>query len=147
MSKGMRFTEEWYETHLAKQKTAGAGAREQALPRRTQVPAPAAQSAPKAPKYRNEKRVVDGIVFDSIKEARYYEQLKLQKAAGEILDFVRQVSVPLSIRSRRRMRLDFVVFMPDGSVRWIDVKGFVTKDWTIKRDELEANTPIRVEVA
>lgn len=38
-------------------------------------------------KYNNEKTEVDGIIFDSKKEARYYETLKILKRAGEIKDF------------------------------------------------------------
>lgn len=42
-------------------------------------------------KYRNQKTVVDGMLFDSQKEANYYCELKLQKRAGEIVDFFLQV--------------------------------------------------------
>lgn len=97
----------------------------------------------KPSKYRNVKTVVDGTTFDSKKEVAYFQQLNLRKAAGEILGFVRQVSVPIG-KSKRRLRLDFVVFNLDGTVEWIDVKGMQTPNFQIKRDELEANTPIRV---
>lgn len=43
--------------------------------------------AKKKNKYRNIKTTVDGIEFDSRKEADYYCQLKLLKRAGEIKDF------------------------------------------------------------
>jgi hypothetical protein len=42
-------------------------------------------------KYRNQKTVVDGRMFDSKKEADYYCDLKLQKQAGLIIDFLCQV--------------------------------------------------------
>jgi hypothetical protein len=35
-------------------------------------------------KYRNVKTVVDGVVFDSKKEAKRYQELKLMEKAGEI---------------------------------------------------------------
>jgi hypothetical protein len=41
-------------------------------------------------KYRNNKVVVDGIEFDSGKEARRWAVLKLQLAAGQITDLRRQ---------------------------------------------------------
>jgi hypothetical protein len=38
-------------------------------------------------KYHNVKQVVDGITFDSKREAEYYLQLKLLQKAGEVIDF------------------------------------------------------------
>ena len=42
-------------------------------------------------KYGNKKTVVDGITFDSRKEAKRYQELKLLEKAGEIKDLRRQV--------------------------------------------------------
>jgi hypothetical protein len=42
-------------------------------------------------KYRAKKTEVDGQIFDSLKEANHYCQLKLEKQQGEIIDFFRQV--------------------------------------------------------
>lgn len=42
-------------------------------------------------KYGNKKVTIGGIVFDSKKEAEYYEQLCLRQACGEISDLQRQV--------------------------------------------------------
>ena len=38
-------------------------------------------------KYRNTKKTIDDIVFDSEKEAKYYKQLMLLKKAKEITEF------------------------------------------------------------
>jgi len=46
-------------------------------------------------KYGNKKTVVDGIVFDSKKEANRYCELKLLEKAGEIRDLKRQVKFVL----------------------------------------------------
>lgn len=46
-------------------------------------------------KYHNKKVVADGIKFDSAKEARRYQELKLLEAAGEITDLRRQVRYEL----------------------------------------------------
>lgn len=46
-------------------------------------------------KYHNEKTEVDGIVFDSKKEANRYRELKLMEKAGEITDLRRQVKYEL----------------------------------------------------
>lgn len=46
-------------------------------------------------KYGNKKVTVDGIVFDSKKEAARYKELKLMEAAGEIKDL--QLQVPFEL--------------------------------------------------
>lgn len=51
-------------------------------------------------KYRNNKVVVDGIEFDSRKEARRWAVLQLQLAAGEITDLQRQVVFELAPAAR-----------------------------------------------
>ena len=48
---------------------------------------PGIRKTKKKSKYSNIKTVVDGIEFDSKKEADYYCQLKILKRAGEIKDF------------------------------------------------------------
>lgn len=45
----------------------------------------------KQPKYRNKKVTVDGIEFDSIKEANRYAELKLLERAGKIKHLQMQV--------------------------------------------------------
>ena len=46
-------------------------------------------------KYKNKKIEVDGIVFDSKKEAKRYRELKLLEQAGEITDLQMQVKFEL----------------------------------------------------
>lgn len=46
-------------------------------------------------KYRNRKTVVDGITFDSKKEAKRYQELRILEKAGEITDLRRQVKFVL----------------------------------------------------
>jgi len=48
-----------------------------------------------ASKYRNVKTIVDGIRFDSRREANYWVGLKIREAAGEITELRRQVRFPL----------------------------------------------------
>ena len=47
-------------------------------------------------KYHNKKVVIDGIKFDSAKEGRRYQELKLMERAGEITDLQRQVKFVLA---------------------------------------------------
>lgn len=42
-------------------------------------------------KYRSQKITVDGITFDSVKEANRYQELRMLERAGEIRDLQRQV--------------------------------------------------------
>ena len=46
-------------------------------------------------KYRNKTVVVDGIAFDSKKEARRFQELKLLESSGAIRDLQRQVKFVL----------------------------------------------------
>ena len=50
------------------------------------------------PKYRNKKTTVDGITFDSKKEAERYQQLVLLKRAGKISRLKRQPKFYLQIQ-------------------------------------------------
>lgn len=115
----------------------GAGAPESA------VQAPAA--TPKRAKYGNKITVVDGIRFDSKKEAGYYEQLKLRQRGGEVHFWLRQV--PVHLPGGTKYVLDFVVFLKSGEVQFVDVKGRETKEFRIKKREVEHHYPFRILLA
>lgn len=106
-------------------------------------------------KYYNKKCTVNGIVFDSRKEARRYQELLLLQRAGVIKNLQRQVKyvlIPAQYESYERygkngQRLkdgrklierecayiaDFV-YEEDGKTVVEDTKGFKTKDFIIKR--------------
>ena len=86
-----------------------------------------AWSQPQRKNKLNAKKVVlDGIVFASRKEARYYQRLKLLKAAGEIVSFEMQVPFIAIINNVECFKYfaDFVEYYPDGSRRIVDVKGY-----------------------
>ena len=91
-------------------------------------------------KYKNKKTEIDGIVFDSKKEAKLYEELKLRKKAGDIINFECQPEfelLPAFFTSEgqkiRKMtyRADFLVFH-DGLTEIIDVKGKKTAVFQLK---------------
>ncbi|OPY78274.1 MAG: hypothetical protein A4E65_02297 [Syntrophorhabdus sp. PtaU1.Bin153] len=104
-----------------------------------------------ANKYKNKKVEVDGIVFDSSKEAKVYADLKVLKASGEIKDFARQVKFELipnqyediqDEKGKTKKKLveravtyvaDFVIDHNDGSKAVIDVKGYPDQKYGIKR--------------
>lgn len=109
---------------------------------------PAAPPAAAAREPRNKfgavPTVVDGIRFDSKREATYYQRLKLRVQAGEVLYFLRQT--PVHLPGGTKLVVDFVEFMADGRVRYVDVKGRETPVFRLKRREVEHHYPIRIEL-
>lgn len=94
-------------------------------------------------KYGNQITVVDGIRFDSKREARYYESLKHRRTAGEVAFFLRQV--PIHLPGGTKLVVDFVVFYTDGRpAEFIDAKGRETKEFRIKKREVEHHYPLRL---
>ena len=103
------------------------------------------ESQGKPGKYRNQVTRVDGIRFDSKREARYYENLKLRKAAGEVSYWLRQV--PLHLPGGTRYVVDFLVFFTDGrQPQYVDAKGHETPVFRLKRREIEHHYPIRLVI-
>jgi len=99
-------------------------------------------------KYNNRKPVVDGITFDSQKEADYYCKLKLLKKAGEIEEFELQPEFELLPPEEDRVtgrgiyyRADFRVKYPDGREEIIDTKGYKTPVYKLKKKLLLAKYP------
>jgi len=92
------------------------------------------------------KRVeYDGIKFDSTLEGKYYLYLKQLKMAGEVIVFLRQV--PFHLPGGTTYRVDFQVFWKDGTVTFPDVKGMLTKDFIMKKKQVEdLYSPIEITV-
>lgn len=122
-------------------------------------------------KYHNTKTEVDGIVFDSKKEAKYYLYLKQLEKEGKISDLQRQVQyelVPAVWRDeivhlktkdkvvRRQVQrpiyyvADFVyVNTLDGGTQVIDIKGgkaTITKEFILKKKMMLALKGIDIKV-
>lgn len=103
-------------------------------------------------KYGNKKVIVDGITFDSKREARRYSQLKLLERAGQIKDLELQKEYilipaqrePDTIGSRGGIKKGKVIehavkykadfcYTENGVLVVEDTKGMRTKDYIIKR--------------
>lgn len=102
-------------------------------------------------KYRNKKVVVDGIQFDSKREANRYSELLLLEKSGAITDLKRQVKFTLlpsqyievyengKIKNKCIERpctyvADFTYIDNETKALVVeDTKGFKTKDYVIKR--------------
>lgn len=95
-------------------------------------------------KYNAVKVEFDGIRFDSKKEGKYYNELKLRVQAGEVIFFLRQT--PFHIGGGTAYRVDFQEFHSDGTVHFIDVKGFKTKEFIKAKKQVEALYPVEIEI-
>lgn len=92
-------------------------------------------------KYGNKKIAVDGIIFDSKKEANRYMELRLLEKTGAIHDLRTQVKYTLIpsqkingkvIERECSYRADFVYIEGENTIVE-DTKGFKTKEYIIKR--------------
>lgn len=117
-------------------------------------------------KYHNKKVKVDGIVFDSKKEASYYLFLKEEEAAGKISDLRLQVPFVLipAVWKKRVKHLktknkeetycaqrsvkyvaDFVyIDNATGQEEVVDVKGRKTKEYILKKKMMLAFHDIEI---
>ncbi|MHC1683716.1 MAG: DUF1064 domain-containing protein [Clostridiaceae bacterium] len=101
------------------------------------------------PKYNSKKIVIDGITFDSIDEARYYESLKKRKAKGEIENFELQPKYTLIESFKKYDKThrattytpDFLIYHLDGTEELIDVKGFSTQQGDLRRKLFDSRFP------
>ena len=84
-------------------------------------------------KYRNKKVLVDGVAFDSKKEAKRYRELKLMEDAGMISRLERQVKFDLlpnqkdpdgKVIERKVQYIADFVYVKNGKVCVEDVKGY-----------------------
>ena len=76
-------------------------------------------------KYNAKKIEIDGVKFDSRKEADFYCELKIKLQAKQIKGFCRQAQFVLA--NDISYKADFIVFNNDGTTDIIDVKGFATE--------------------
>ena len=92
---------------------------------------------------------VDNIKFASIKEAEYYQDLKLLYRAGEVVKFTLQPEFILQKKFKKNGKTiraikyiaDFWVEYKDGTKEVIDTKGFKTDIFRIKQKIFEYRYP------
>lgn len=102
-------------------------------------------------KYKNTKTEVDGILFDSKKEAARYKELKLLEAAGEIKELRRQVRYELipkceieGIKIRATHYIADFVYEESGHTVVEDVKGYRTKEYRNKKRQMKERYGIEI---
>lgn len=87
-------------------------------------------------KYHATRTVVDGITFDSKREAARYAELKLMQRAGLISDLRRQVKYELIPKQQGERAVSYIadfVYSEDGQTVVEDVKGVRTPVYRIKK--------------
>lgn len=102
-------------------------------------------------KYGAIKTTIEGITFDSQKEAHRYRELLLLKSAGEVTEIVLQPEYELipgfthKATGKRirpmRYKADFLVTYADGHQEIEDVKGFVNQTYALKKKLFMARYP------
>ena len=105
-------------------------------------------------KYKNTSCYCDGIKFQSKKEADYYLKLKMLLKSGVIRDlelqkeYILQDSFKLNKKTRRKISYiaDFTYFSTsDDKLHIVDVKGFKTEIYKLKKKLFEYKYGIEIE--
>ena len=93
-------------------------------------------------KFHSKKVTVDGITFDSVREARRWQELRLLEKAGKIRCLDRQIKYELipsqkdedgKVIERPVSYVADFFYVENGKTIVEDAKGFKTKDYILKR--------------
>lgn len=110
-----------------------------------------ARALKKQPRVKNAKRkVLNGLEFDSTREARRYQDIAIMQTAGHVRELRRQVPYPIYVKGIFvcDWRADFVYEQKDGD-RWIriveDSKGWKTDVYKLKKKLIEAEYGFRIK--
>jgi hypothetical protein len=108
----------------------------------------AAERSKRRNKYGATRTTVDGVTFDSKREAWFYGQMKLAMQSGIVRWFGRQPRFVLE--AGVEYVADFVVVYADGAVTVVDVKSAATrkeKVYRIKKRQFESRYGIKITEA
>lgn len=95
-------------------------------------------------KYRAVRVEEDGEHFSSKLEHRFKQYLDLLVKSGEVIFYLTQI--PVRLPGGTKYVVDFQVFYANGCVRFIDTKGIETDSFKIKKREVEAIYPFKIEI-
>ena len=98
-------------------------------------------------KFGNKKVTIDKITFDSKMECEYYLYLKDQLKLERIKDLKLQVEFPFTIGGKKIFKYiaDFVYYdVATSRIIIVDVKGYKTDVYRIKKKIIEAHYNIRI---
>jgi len=105
-------------------------------------------------KYKSKKVELDGHIFDSKIEARYYQQLKWLEENKQILFFLLHprylLQEAFEKNGKKYRRIDYVadfeIHHLDGGIEVVDVKGMETEAFKIKRKLFEKKYPHKLSL-
>jgi hypothetical protein len=91
-------------------------------------------------KYGNQSSAYNNKIYHSKKEAKFAQDLDLLVAGKQVDKWERQVKIDLRVYDQHvtNYYMDFVIYWTDGTIEYVEVKGFETKDWKIKWNLFEA---------
>ena len=102
-------------------------------------------------KYGNIKTIVDGIRFDSKREAEYYQLLKVLKKANDpkekVERFELQPRFDVIVNGKKicKYYADFKVWYADRRIEVVDCKGMRTQVYRLKKKLVEAIYNIKIK--
>lgn len=91
-------------------------------------------------KYHSKSSIYNGYYYQSQLEAAYAQELDLRVKAKDIKSWDRQIRVPLEVNGMKICTyiVDFKICHLDGSIEWVETKGFWTDVAKIKTRLFEA---------
>lgn len=94
-------------------------------------------------KYHNIKTEYKGVKYDSRREAEYAMELDWRVKAKDIKSWKGQEKIPMIVNDKKICTyiIDFVIIHNDGSLEYVEVKGFKTAVWRLKYKLFEALYP------
>lgn len=103
----------------------------------------------KRSKYNAKKTIFNGVTYDSKAEANYAQLLEIQKKAVgglRVVEIERQPKYPIEVNGKKicTYKGDFLVTYANGSKSLIDVKGFKTREYILKKKLVEAIYGIKI---
>lgn len=106
-----------------------------------------ANQAGRPSKYRNRKTEVDGILFDSKREAARYAELKMLERAGEIRGLELQPVFPVAVNGQKICKYIADFRYTDRAGREVveDAKGVKTDVYRLKKKLVRALFGIEIE--
>jgi hypothetical protein len=87
---------------------------------------------------------IDNQKFPSKLEAAYYQHLQLLKKTGDVVFFLRQV--PFHLACGTKYVCDYQIFNADGTVDFVDPKGTITQEFSLKKRMVEHEYPVNIRV-
>lgn len=88
------------------------------------------------PRIKSSRTNYNGRWYHSHKEAKYAEHLDWRKRAGDITEWKPQHLIEIKVEGKkwRNYRIDFRAVRANGTIEYIEVKGFSTEEWRQKWD-------------